>query len=303
MAQERGAAPRLTADVADFLSHLSAERGLSANTVSAYAADAQQFVEHLLDTGRRDWAITRADVDRYCEMLAGRGYAMSTQSRKIASVRALYRFLQERGRVAENPTDDLHRSWRRQSPPSVLATEEIDRLIETATASPGEFAGQRERAMFEVLYGTGVHASELVRLDVSDVDLRASQICCGRGTRAQRDQPVGPRVGQALRSWMFGQRRQVAGEGQTALFVNRRGERLTRQGFWLIFKRVVQNAGLDRRVSPRTIRHTFATNLAARAASASDVREGLGHSSASASTMYRRLAREDPKSGDRLHGS
>ncbi len=92
MAQDKGAAQRLTADVADFLGHLSAERGLAANTVSAYAADAQQFVEHLLESGHRDWVIARGDVDRYCEMLAGRGYAMSTQSRKIASVRALYRF-------------------------------------------------------------------------------------------------------------------------------------------------------------------------------------------------------------------
>ena len=303
MALKEGAAQRLAADVADFLNHLAGDRGLSANTVSAYAADSQQFVEHLLDSGRDGWSIGRPDLDRYGEMLAGRGYAMSTQSRKIASVRALYRFLHDRGRVTENPTEELHRSWRRQSPPEVLSTAEIDRLIEAATASPGEFAGQRERAMFEVLYGTGVHASELVRLDVGDVDLGAGQIRCGRGTRAQRDQPVGPRVSQALRSWLFGQRRRVAGDGQPALFINRRGERLTRQGFWLIFKRVVRAAGLDRGVSPRTIRHTFATNLAARSASAAAVREGLGHSSASASTMYRRLAREDPKSGDRLQGS
>ena len=303
MAQLEEAERRLAADVAEFLSHLSGERGLTANTVSAYAADAEQFLEHLLGTGRRDWAINRAEVDRYCAMLASRGYAMSTQSRKIASVRALYRFLQDRGRVDENPTDELHRSWRRQKPPAVLSTDEIDRLIEAAMASPGEFAGQRERAMFEVLYGTGVHASELVRLDVADVDLRAGQVRCGRDTRAQRDQTVGPRVVQALRSWMYGERRRVAGPDQAALFVNRRGERLTRQGFWLIFKRVVQGAGFDRHVSPRTIRHTFATNLAARAASAAAVKKGLGHSSASASTMYRRLARKNPRSGDRLHGS
>ncbi len=303
MELETGAPQPLADDVADFLGHLSSERGLTANTVSAYAADANQFVEHLLKTGRRDWTIAKSDVDGYCQMLADRGYANSTQSRKIASVRALYRFLQDRGRIEDNPTDDLHRSWRRQSPPAVLSTAEIDRLIEAAMASPGEFAGQRERAMFEVLYATGVHASELVRLDVRDVDLRSGKVCCGRDARAQRLQAVGPRVIQALRSWVFGQRRQVAGTDQSALFINRRGERLTRQGFWLIFKRVVQHAGLDRQVSPRTIRHTFATNLAARSTSTAAVKEGLGHASASASTMYRQLARKNPRSGDRLHGS
>ena len=303
MAVDPGAANRLARDVADFLGYLSRERELTANTVSAYAADVNQFVEHRLDTGRGDWAISQSELDRYCQMLGDRGYAMSTQSRKIASVRALYRFLQERGRITDNPTEDLHRSSRRQSPPEVLTTAEIDRLIEAAMQSPGEFAGQRERAMFEVLYATGAHASELVKLDVGDIDLRGGRICCGRDTRAERLQVVGPRVIQALRSWVFGQRRQAAGADQSALFVNRRGVRLTRQGFWLIFKRVVQQAGLSRQVSPRTIRHTFATNLAARATSTAAVKEGLGHASASASTMYRQLARKNPRSGDRLQGS
>ncbi len=290
-------------DVARFVHYLRDQRGLSENTVYAYANDIEQFIGFVTGRGITDWMLPQAAMAAYVEMLGSRGYAISSQSRKIASVRSLYRFLIENGLAENDPTAELRRSWRRRDPPDVLTTADIDRLIEAATAAPGEFAGQRDRAMIEVLYGTGAATSELVQLELVDVDLDAGTVRCGRGKRSDRLQPIGPRVVSALRHWIFGQRSRHSGEATTALFVNQRGKRLTRQGSWLILKRVARNSGIRKTISPRILRHTFATNLAAHSDSLAAVRARLGHVSGSASAMYQQLARDNERTGDRLQGS
>ena len=303
MATEPKTPEQFASDVRDFLEHLRQERGLAPNTIAAYAADIAQLLDFLYACGCDDWQVPKSDIANYREMLIARGYASSTQSRKMASLRALYRYLTANGRVDDNPTDGMQSSWRRLPPPQVLTTSDVDRLIDAAMTGPGEFAPQRERAILELLYATGVQATEVIRLDLADIDLTEASVRCGRGLRSQRDQPIGPRVVQALRSWIYGQRRTVAGPDQRALFVNQRGERLTRQGIWLILKRLARAAGIKKQVSPRTLRHTFATNVASNLDSLTAVRERLGHVSGSASAMYRQMARKNPRTGDRLKGS
>lgn len=282
-----------------FLNYLAVERGLSSNTLDAYFNDLTGLVEFLVDrpgwkrSGRDSWSgVNAADIAAYVDDLSERGYARSTRARKIAALKSMFRFLREEGLVEVNPTEGLRSPRPGRSLPKALSVEQVDRLLDTVYMDNTP-EGIRDAAMFEVLYAAGLRVSELVGLDVRDVDLEVGSVrCIGKGSKER----VVPLHGQSLESvnaYLDAVRpRFERTPDTTALFLNRNGRRLTRQGFWLRLKRSAAAAGIPGNISPHTLRHSFATHMLRGGASLRHVQEMLGHASIATTQIYTHLTSE-----------
>ncbi len=277
-----------------FLQYLRIERGLSPNTLNAYGRDLVLYSEHL---NPADLASARpADVSAFVTFLYNRGLKSRSAARALATVRGLYRFLMLEGAVEENPTSvvEVPKSW---SPlPHFLTFEEIDRLL--ATPNESERAGLRDRAMLEVIYATGLRVSELVGLTTDALDLDSGYVrCMGKGSK-ERIVPLGDSAVGAVRAYLErGRPKQTC----PYLFLNYRGKQLTRAGFWLILKAYGKRAGIDKKITPHMIRHSFATHLLERGADLRSVQMMLGHSDISTTQIYTHVVRERLKQIYRTH--
>ncbi|HUW65534.1 MAG TPA: site-specific tyrosine recombinase XerD [Spirochaetia bacterium] len=277
-----------TSEVRDFLYHLAMERGLSIHTVAAYRRDLADFASYCGKSGVAAPAATRDNVTAYLRSLQGRKLKATTIARRLAALRTWYRYLILKDESRYDPTAELAPPRRVSRLPRVLSVQEVDGLLDRPR--PVDPAGQRDLAMLELLYATGVRVSELVTLDRENVDLEQGLVrVFGKGAK-ERIVPVGRRAVAALTRYIARGRPFLAGTKSTnALFLNRSGRRLTRQGFWKILKKYAREAGIERDISPHVLRHSFATHLLEKGADLRSVQEMLGHSDISTTQIYTHL--------------
>lgn len=280
--------------IGQFLNFLAVEKNASANTIAAYRNDLAQFKKFAnTEPGRRNpWQVIDGDrVVAFVEDLRARQYKDATVARKIAAVKSFFGFLTAEGAVDQDPTEQLKSPQVGKQLPRALSVEEVDELLEQP-ARRNTPEAKRDKAMLELLYATGLRVSELVALDVSDVSLESDPVtvrCVGKGER-ERVLPLYQRPVDELRQYIFHVRpRLVRNRREVALFVNRRGERLTRQGFWLILKNYAKQANLDKAITPHTLRHTYATHMLSGGMPLRNVQDALGHASISTTQIYTQL--------------
>jgi integrase/recombinase XerD len=287
--------------VNEFLEFLSVEKGASGNTISAYRNDLAQLEEffgaHKNGNGGSPiaWAsVNQNQVLEYILNLKGHSYAEATVARKVAAVKSFFSYLQAEGKVKLNPTESLASPKVGKSLPKPLTVQEIDELLEQPARKQTPEA-KRDRAMLELMYATGLRVTELVSLDIDDIqfDVEKPYVrLVGKGNR-ERQIPLLEQPAQEVSDYArFARPRLVGERAETALFVNRRGERLTRQGFWLILKGYSAEAGIVGRVTPHTLRHSFATHMLRGGMDIHKVQELLGHANISTTQVYTQVSRE-----------
>ncbi|HXF36804.1 MAG TPA: site-specific tyrosine recombinase XerD [Actinomycetota bacterium] len=288
----------LATQIERFLDHLRVERGLSAHTVEAYRRDLAAYRRFLSRQGIADAGrVSEADVRAFLAHLSrrrtpdGARYRSSSVARTMSAVRSFHRSLAREGGAPGDPSAGVARPRVGRSLPRPLSRGEVARLLDgPRDPSP---AGLRDRAILELLYGSGLRISELVGLDVDDVDLEEGSVrVLGKGGR-EREVPVGRAAREALGAYLASGRPALASaRSRGALFLNRRGGRLTRQGCAGILAARVRAAGIHRRVTPHTLRHSFATHLLEGGADVRVVQELLGHASVATTQIYTLVTRE-----------
>ena len=270
-----------------YLTHLTVERRLAANSVESYGRDLGLLARFAAGRGSRVEALTRPDLEELVRDLMSEGRSPRSVARAVACVRGFYRFLVVDGRLKVNPADDLRppRAWK--SLPRYLSVEDVDRLLAQPDVTTPR--GLRDRALIELLYATGMRVSELIGLRPADVNLEASYLTCtGKGDK-QRIVPIGDEAARCVGQYTREARGTLLGKRSSArLFVNARGggHGLTRVGFWKILKGYARLAGLKASISPHTLRHSFATHLLERGADLRAIQMMLGHSDLSTTQIY-----------------
>ncbi len=280
--------------VLDFLAYLEFERGLSRNTLEAYRSDLLQFGRFLEEREIRAVAARGADIADFLASLAGssgRSASPATIHRKTACLRSFYRHLRREGVLHTDPTASLTAPRRGRKLPQVLTRGEVARLLERPRGT--EPTDLRDSALLELMYACGLRASEAIGLEVSDIDLEEQVLRArGKGSK-ERLVPVGHTAAEAVRRYLErGRSALVGSRHETHLFVNFRGGALTRQGLYKIVRRHAVSAGLEDRMSPHTLRHTFATHLLAGGCDLRSVQEMLGHADVSTTQLYTHLSSE-----------
>jgi len=284
--------------VDNFLDYLAVEKGFSENTVAAYRNDLHQlagFVEE--EAAKRGtippWAaFDRQSMMSYLLDLKGRGYAATTIARKVAAIKSFFGFMVADGMMKYNPTEGVGSTKVGKSLPKPISIAQVHRLLEQpAKLSTPE--AKRDKAMLELLYATGMRVSELVSLDLTDLDTEGGYVrCFGKGHK-ERLIPIYERAVRALKDYLSGVRpRLVRSSEEKAVFLNRRGERLTRQGLWQILKGYAKEAELGVEITPHTLRHSFATHMLSGGADLRSVQELLGHANISTTQVYTHLTTE-----------
>lgn len=282
-----------------FLDYLALEKGFSENTIAAYRNDLHQlagFVEE--EAAKRGTIPPWAAFDRQAMMtymldLKGRGYAATTVARKVAAIKSFFGFMVAEGILKQNPTEGVSSTKVGKSLPKPISIDQVHRLLaEPAKLSTPE--AKRDKAMLELLYATGMRVSELVSLNLADLDAEGGYVrCFGKGHK-ERLIPVHERAVGAVKDYLDGVRPRLArNREEKALFLNRRGERLTRQGLWQILKGYAKSAELGAEITPHTLRHSFATHMLSGGADLRSVQELLGHANISTTQVYTHLTTED----------
>ena len=280
----------------EFLSFLSAEKGASNNTVAAYRNDLHQLATYLepKDDGKSWNSVDRIAIQDFILDLKKRKYAETTVARKVAAIRSFFSFLESEGMVSANPTEGLASPRVGKMLPKAISPNEVDELLEQPCKRSTPEA-RRDRAMLELLYATGMRVTELVSLDLANLSLdpeNAYVRCFGKGAK-ERIIPIHEQAAEAVQEYQDEARPMlVRNKNEKAMFVNRRGERLTRQGFWLILKGYARAANLRDDVTPHTLRHSFATHMLRGGMSLRHVQEMLGHANISTTQVYTHLTSE-----------
>jgi integrase/recombinase XerD len=293
------AAPAATAIeplVLDFLAYLELERGLSRNTLEAYRSDLLQFGEFLHRRDLQATLATHSDLAAFLSELAAvtaerKGASAATLQRKAACLRSFYRHLRREELIEHDPTAELRGPPRGRRLPRVLSRDEVNRLLGEPRGS--EPAALRDRALLELMYACGLRVSEAVGLELTDIDLEEGLLRArGKGSK-ERIVPVGRQAVEALRVYCARGRPALVGvRVENRLFVNHRGGGLTRQGMYKIIQGYARRVGLDARMSPHTLRHTFATHLLAGGCDLRSLQEMLGHADLSTTQLYTHLSAE-----------
>ena len=298
--QERKVEARFEALVLDFLAYLEFERGLARNTLDAYRTDLLQFGTFLAKRSRGAIEVERGDVADFLADLAtgtpgengddGRPpCSPATISRKTACLRSFYRHLRREELVEADPTATVEPPAKSRKLPQVLSYGEIKKLLDSATGAEG--IEIRDRALLELMYGCGLRASEAVNLELTDIDLRRGFVRPhGKGSK-ERVVPLGGQASAAVARYLRSGRPELVGSSpERRLFVNFRGGPLTRQGLYKIIQRHAKAAGLEGKMSPHTLRHTFATHLLSGGCDLRSVQEMLGHADVSTTQLYTHLS-------------
>lgn len=274
-----------------FIHYLAVERGLSQNTLESYQRDLIAYTEFMKQNGITDLNRTRrGNVIAYLADLQKMGRATSTISRNLASIRAFYGFLLRDGFIDGDPTANLESPKIEKRLPRVLSVEDVETLLDSPDLTTP--AGIRDKAMLELLYASGIRVSELVSLNLEDVNLNMGFLkCYGKGAK-ERIIPLGAMALQTLNEYLDRARHKlVRDETESSLFVNHHGQRLTRQGFWKIIKKYARAANITKEITPHTLRHSFATHLLENGADLRSVQEMLGHADISTTQIYTHVTR------------
>lgn len=274
--------------VKEYTSFMTDIRHKSLNTVESYKRDVTQYISYLDGTGVTDISsTTKTTVLSYLLYLQKEGRASSTVSRTLASLRSYYLFMMQNGVVKSNPTSNLEAPHLEKKIPKILSGEEVELLLEQPKNCDNK--GIRDKAMLELLYATGIRVSELINLDVSDVNVPMSFIRCNGGKK-ERIIPMGHQAKDALENYINNVRKyMVRDENETALFVNCSGARLSRQGFWKLIKYYQHIAGIETDITPHTLRHSFAAHLLENGADLHSIQEMMGHADISSTQVYSRM--------------
>ena len=280
--------------VKEYTSFMTDIRHKSLNTVESYKRDVTQYISYLDGTGVTDISsTTKTTVLSYLLYLQKEGRASSTVSRTLASLRSYYLFMMQNGVVKSNPTSNLEAPHVEKKIPKILSGEEVELLLEQPKNCDNK--GIRDKAMLELLYATGIRVSELINLDVSDVNVPMSFVRC-KGGKKERIIPMGHQAKDALENYINNVRKyMVKDENETALFVNCSGARLSRQGFWKLIKYYQHIAGIETDITPHTLRHSFAAHLLENGADLHSIQEMMGHADISSTQVYSRMMNSNIK--------
>ena len=278
----------------EYGNYLKSEKRASENTLSSYLRDIRQFGAYL--QGEKGLAFSEADEETLQEYIAGlreKGRSVATVSRAIASLKGFYAFLYGHGFATGNPASVLVPDKPLPKLPQILTSKEVELLLEQPACV--DLKGYRDRAMLELLYATGIRVSELIGLNISDVNVAANMIIC-RGRGHNRMIPLYPAAVKALNEYTeFIRPRMIATPEELALFVNVSGERMSRQGFWKLIKSYQAKAGIEKEITPHTLRHSFAAHLLENGADLHAIQEMLGHADISSTQIYSRLVKKQLK--------
>jgi integrase/recombinase XerD len=284
-------------EIKSFLSYLASEKKCSQNTLVAYRNDLSQLAEYIReqsvtsdDTNYSGLKMNPQILSGYLQNLRSRKYTPSTTARKIAAARSFLKYMVERGRLRSDLAPNLASPQVSKPVPKPLSVAEVRRLL----AEPVKHAGvdaKRDKTMLELIYATGLRASELMSLNVRDVDVKKNTLrCVGTGSKV-RIVPIDPPVSRVVKEYIDVIRPELLNdEKETALFLNRRGERLTRQGFWQIVQGYAEKTGLSGKVTPRSLRHSFAVHRLKSGSDLHSVQEMLGHAHISTTRAYTQAA-------------
>ncbi|SFE32170.1 site-specific tyrosine recombinase XerD [Alteribacillus iranensis] len=273
-------------DVLDFIHYCQVEKGLSDNTVHSYQRDLNKYVHHLENENITETSqIERSHIIQYLYFLKEQGRSVSTIARSISSIRAFHQFLLREQRSKKDPSELLEIPRGEKRLPEVLSVTEVERLLEASDGTT-PFA-LRNKAMLELMYATGLRVSELCSLTTRDIHLHMGFIhCVGKGNK-ERIIPLGKEASDALERYINkGRLLLMKNKRHDVLFVNHLGNQLSRQGFWKILKSAAQKASIDKKLTPHTLRHSFATHLLENGADLRAVQEMLGHSDISTTQIY-----------------
>jgi integrase/recombinase XerD len=295
-------------DVKSFINYLTVEKGFSGNTTEAYGHDLNQVIEFAGEEAARrgvmpSWeSFSRQEMLRYMLNLKERKYATTTQVRKIAAAKSFFAFMRAEGRLKQNPTDNIESPRIGKPLPDAISITQVRSLLEQPARQKSPEA-KRDRAMLELLYASGMRVSELVSLNLGDVNISEENVrAFGKG-RKERIVPIYHQAALTVAEYIDEVRPNLVRDNdERALFLNRRGQRLTRQGLWQILKEYAGKAGLAKTVTPHTLRHSFATHMLSGGADLRAVQEMLGHANISTTQVYTHLTSEHVRrSYERAH--
>lgn len=277
--------------IGDFINYLSTERGLALNTLESYGRDLRQYAD-FLERGKFATleSASRATIISYLLYLEKQGKATATIARRLAALKSFYQFLLREKVLDKDPTANLESPKLEKRLPKVLTVKEIEQLLKQP--NPMNATGLRDRAMLELLYATGIRVSELVSLNLGDVNVDMGYVrCYGKGAK-ERIVPLGSMAQRSVADYLASGRGQLVRDvREQALFVNHHGRRLTRQGFWKIVKKYAADAKIDKDITPHTLRHSFATHLLENGADLRSVQEMLGHADISTTQIYTHITK------------
>ncbi len=275
----------------NYTNYLAVEKGLAKNTLESYQRDLNKFITYLQKQKiSHPKLVDREALNQFIGFLKKEGFATSTISRCIASIRSFFNYLLQEGVIENNPALELESPRIEKKLPRVLTTKEVDLLL--SQPKKGEHNGLRDKAMLELLYASGIRVSELVSLNISDFDPHVGFLRCkGKGMK-ERIVPIGSLAINHVSDYLDNSRAKLLKiNGEPALFVNHHGGRMTRQGFWKILKKYARKSNINGAVTPHTLRHSFATHLLENGADLRSVQEMLGHSDISTTQIYTQITR------------
>ncbi|MCR4805666.1 MAG: tyrosine-type recombinase/integrase [Clostridia bacterium] len=274
----------------EFAKYLEKERGSSRSTASAYLSDASEFCRYMEEKGKAMETAEKADVSAFLNRLKEEGRSGATVNRKLASVRSYYTFLRAAGKSDADPTFGIKAPKQQRKELEFLTVEEVDRLLEM----PGDDArGKRDRALLEMMYATGMKASEACAVNTGDINLRIGFVSCSGESGKARIIPLGKPARQAIKVYLDEARPELLGKTKDcgALFLNYMGERLTRQGVWKLLRHYGEKAGLSKTMNPLILRNSFAAHMIQNGADLKSLQELLGHEDITATKVFLALSK------------
>ena len=269
----------------DFITYLTKERKASKSTVASYCRDLERMFQFLEEKGIQESGdITDVSLNSYILHLEKEGFSISTVSRNVASMKAYFHYLFGKRLIEKDPTSTIKAPHVEKRAPGILSQQQMERLLEQPSLQTNK--GIRDKAMLELLYATGMRVSELIHLQVSDLNLQFGYVIC-HDTDRERIIPIGNVSKRALVDYMeHGRGYFVKNKTENALFTNCSGRSMSRQGFWKVLKSYAEAAGIYRDITPHTLRHSFAVHMLQNGADIKSVQEMLGHSDISSTQIY-----------------
>lgn len=279
-----------------FIRYIREEKGLSRNTLESYHRDITQFIDFAKERGITSAdQINRTHLQMYLGQMKQHGYSPATVSRKLVSIRAFFHYLVKESIIQQDPSLYLDPPRLEKKSPKVLTIQEVERLLEAPDCSSPQ--GMRDKAMLELLYATGMRVSELMSLNVNDVNPDMKYLRCTSSSGKERVLPISSVSADTVRLYLHDMRSKLmkGNSEEDGLFLNSLGSRLTRQGFWKILKKYGMASGIDEGITPHTLRHSFAAHLLENGADLRSVQEMLGHADISTTQIYSSMAKKTMK--------
>jgi integrase/recombinase XerD len=271
----------------DYQAWLTTEKKASVNTIASYLRDVRQFFDYIADKRYSPEQVTTGVINGYAKHLASQGKSNASATRAIASLKSFYCFMIEDGYVTQNPAQTAIQSKVERKLPQILTSCEVELFLEQPDCTDAK--GYRDKAMLELLYATGIRVSEIIGLNVDNLNLHSAFLRC-EGNGKERNIPLYPAATKALSQYVSHVRSGLVSDlVETALFVNISGHRMTRQGFWKIIKGYQEKAGIQKEITPQTLRHSFAAHLLENGADLRSIQEMLGHADISSTQIYTQL--------------